>query len=293
MALYDKLTKGTAQPEASRMSAIEQVLQAKKGKVSAAPTLSQPSLSEQAVQDETASLLRQGAAQGGVQQATQQAEIQGQQQSLAQQADLRQQQYQANRQALDAQSGMQHRGIAAQEQMAGRNLDANKARKIDQINASASRALAQLAAESQLTTDDIFANFRRENKDLAARRDAAQLEQLGHILALQDQSYLDELNRIGERRRFYDKAEWAKEKQRLIYGENLNNVMNDLGFRRGEDIKDRQFQEQLAYMGAEDALKVAMAAIQDANNAAIASGVISGTKAGVSMYQESNKKEPK
>jgi hypothetical protein len=293
MSLYDKLTKGTAQPEASRMSAIEQVLQAKKGKASAAPTLGQPSLSEQAVQDETASLLRQGAALGGVQQATQQAEIQGQQQALTQQADLRQQQYQANRQALDAQSGMQQRGIAAQEQMAGRNLDANKARKIDQINASASRALAQLAAESQLTTDDIFANFRRENKDLAARRDAAQLEQLGHILALQDQSYLDELNRIGERRRFYDKAEWAKEKQRLIYGENLNNVMNDLGFRRGEDIKDRQFQEQLAYMGAEDALKVAMAAIQDANNAAIASGVISGTKAGVSMYQESNKKEPK
>jgi len=130
-------------------------------------------------------------------------------------------------------------------------------------------------------------SFKRENVALEARRDAAQLEQLGHVLALQDKAYLDELNRIGERRKLYDKANWEKEKRSVIYGANLSRIMEDLGFRRGEDIKDRNFQEQMTRIDLDTALSMAVQAAKDANTTAIASSIIStGSKAFDTAYSK-------
>jgi hypothetical protein len=155
------------------------------------------------------------------------------------------------------------------------------------MNSKASQALNNLSAEYGLNSDDIFSSFKRENVALEARRDAAQLEQLGHVLALQDKAYLDELNRIGERRKLYDKANWEKEKRSVIYGANLSRIMEDLGFRRGEDIKDRNFQEQMTRIDLDTALSMAVQAAKDANTTAMASSIIStGSKAFDTAYSK-------
>lgn len=275
MSIYDKLTANTTGTEPSQMSAIEKVLQAKKGKVGGAIS-GVPSLAEQAVKQDVAGQLKEGAVAGGIQNAMQQSGIQSQQAANVQAQQLQEQQYAQGQKGIESAAGMQLRGNIAGESMANRGIEASRTRKIDAINASASKILGQLAAEKQMTTDDIFSSFRQDNAELGARKDVAKLEQLGTILALRDQHYMDELQRIGDRRQLYDKTEYAKERQRLIYGDNLNSLMDQLKFQRGEDISDRQFRFNMAQMDANTAIELAMASVRDSNASAIASAAISG-----------------
>lgn len=273
MALFDKLTQ--QQPlQPSNQSAIEKVLQAKKGRVGGQTTGSL-NIAEQGIQAETQGQMRQQAAAGGVQQAGLAQDAQQQQQQLALQQQAQQQKGELATAGIESQAARQQRAISSQEQMQRQDLDAGLRRKIDLMNSKANQALSNLSAEYGLNSDDIFSSFKRENVALEARRDAVQLEQLGHVLALRDRAYLDELNRVGERRKLYDKANWEREKRGVIYGENLSRVMDDLGFRRGEDIKDRNFQEQVAYMDLDTALKMSIQAAKDANTTAMASSIIS------------------
>lgn len=283
MSIYDKLTANTASTEPSQMSAIEKVLQAKKGKMGGAVS-STPSLSEQAVNQDVKGQLREGAVAGGLQNAMQQSGIQSQQAANVQAKQLQEQQYAQGQQGIESAANMQLKGNISGESMANRGIEATRTRKIDAINANASKILAQLAAEKKMTTDDIFSSFRQDSAELDARKDVARLEQLGTVLALRDQQYMDELQRIGDRRQLYDKTEYAKERQRLIYGDNLNAMMDQLKFQRSEDITDRQFRFDMAKMNANQALEIAMAAIRDSNASAIASGAISATSTIATKY---------
>jgi hypothetical protein len=285
MALFDKLTQQQP-PLPSNQTAIEKVLQAKKGRVGG-QTTSSLNIAEQGVQADVQGQMRQQAAAGGLQQAALAQEAQQAQGQLALQQQAQQQKGELATAGIESQAARQQRGIASQEQMQRQDLDSGLRRKIDLMNAKASQALNNLSAEYGLNSDDIFSSFKRENVALEARRDAAQLEQLGHVLALQDKAYLDELNRIGERRKLYDKANWEKEKRSVIYGANLSRIMEDLGFRRGEDIKDRNFTEQMTKIDLDTALSMAIQAAKDANTTAMASSIIStGSKAFDTAYSK-------
>ena len=205
--------------------------------------------------------------QQGVQTAMQGAaanlQRQGLEQEIAQQSAAQQQQFNIQRQGVTGEATRNMGALAGQEQQQLVELDAAKQRKLRSINSQAEAQLRALSAQGRMDADDLFADFKRSTQELEFRQDAAQLEQLGTLLALQDRKYVDELNRIGERRKLYDQANWAKEKARIIYGETLDGLMRDLNFQRGEDVSNRDYQRQLAQVDIDTAIAMANAAMRD------------------------------
>lgn len=262
--LFDKLSsQQPAQLPVNNQSKIEQLLAAKSGKLGAAPAVASSNIGEQAVNDQANAALKQGAMTGALQGAAQNVQRQGLEQQISQAGAEQQQQYNLQKQNMTADQGRNLKQLAGQESMQLQELDAAKQRKLKGISAQAESQLRALSAQGQMEVDDIFADFARSNQELAFRKDAAQLEQLGTLLALQDRKYIDELNRIGEQRRLYDRVNWDKEKSRIIYGENLNNLMNELQFKRGEDIANRDYQRQLAALDIDTAIAMAQATMRD------------------------------
>lgn len=261
--LFDKL----AQPQAPQLptnqqSRIEQLLAAKKGK--AAPTAAPISnVGEQVAADQAKTALQQQGLQTALQGAAANVQRQGLEQDIAQQSAAQQQQFNIQRQGMAAEAGRNLSTLAGQEQLQTAEIDAAKQRKLRSINSQAESQLRALAAQGRIDVDDLFADFKRSNQELEFRQDAAQLEQLGTLLALQDRKYIDELNRIGERRKLYDQSNWAKEKSRVIYGETLDGLMRDLNFQRGQDVSNRDYQRQLAQIDIDTAIAMANAAMRD------------------------------
>jgi hypothetical protein len=260
--LFDKLSQPQTQLPVNNQSRIETLLAAKKGKMGqSAPAAS--NIVEQATQDQNKAQAKQAAVSTAIEGAGQQAQRTGLENQIQQAGAAQQQSFDLNRQGITADSSRNQAGLAAQEQSQNVELDAAKQRKLRGINAQAESQLRALAAQGRMEVDDLFADFARSNQELAFRKDAAQLEQFGTLLALQDRKYVDELNRIGEKRKLYDQSNWAKEKSRIVYGDNLDALMSDLQFKRGEDITNRDFQKQLASLDITTALEMARAAMRD------------------------------
>lgn len=272
--LFDKMSQPQTQLPVNNQSRIETLLAAKKGKVGqAAPAAS--NVLEQATQDQNKAQAKQAAVSTAIEGAGQLAQRTGLEGQIEQAGAAQQQAFDLNRQGITADASRNQGGLAAQEQMQNVELDAAKQRKLRGINAQAESQLRALSAQGRMEVDDLFADFARSNQELAFRKDAAQLEQLGTLLALQDRKYVDELNRIGEKRKLYDQTNWAKEKSRIVYGSNLDGLMNDLQFKRGEDITNREFQKQLASVDITTALEMARAAMRDEAQRDMASAGIS------------------
>jgi hypothetical protein len=266
--LFDKLSQTTNQLPENNQSRIETLLAAKKGKTAAAPT-GQSNIGEQVQQSQNAGALQQGAMTTAIEGMGQNVQRQGLENKIQEAGQAQQQQFDLARQTATAEQARNLGTLAGQESLQNQELDAAKQRKLQGISAQSESSLRNLAAQSQMEVDDIFANFERSDKELAFRRDGAQLEQLGTLLALQDRKYTDELNRIGESRKLYDQKSWNEEKARIIYGSNLDALMNDLNFKRGEDITNRAFQDQLSQISIDQALAMADAAMKDSQQKAM------------------------
>lgn len=261
--LFDKLSQPAApQLPTNQQSRIEQLLAAKKGKIAAAPA-PVSNVGEQVAGDQAKTALQQQGLQTAIQGAAANVQRQGLEQDIAQQGAAQQQAFDLQRQGMTAEANRNLGTLAGQEQMQTVELDAAKQRKLRSINSQAESQLRALAAQGRMDADDIFADFKRSNQELEFRQDAAQLEQLGTLLALQDRKYIDELNRIGEKRKLYDRSNWEKEKARVIYGETLDSLMRDLNFQRGEDVSNRDYQRQLAQIDIDTAISMAEAAMRD------------------------------
>jgi hypothetical protein len=261
--LFDKLSQPAApQLPTNQQSRIEQLLAAKKGKVAAAPA-PVSNVGEQVAGDQAKTALQQQGLQTALQGAAANVQRQGLEQDIAQQGAAQQQAFDLQRQGMTSEANRNLGTLSGQEQLQTVELDAAKQRKLRSINSQAESQLRALAAQGRMDADDIFADFKRSNQELEFRQDAAQLEQLGTLLALQDRKYIDELNRIGEKRKLYDRSNWEKEKARVIYGETLDSLMRDLNFQRGEDVSNRDYQRQLAQIDIDTAISMAEAAMRD------------------------------
>ncbi len=111
----------------------------------------------------------------------------------------------------------QQRGAA--EAAATDSANFQEGQQTEVINVKADQALRQLAADHDLTVDNIFRDFHKSEQDLAFRKDAAELEQRGFLLAMRDKSYIDELNRIGSERDLSDKLNFKEEMNRVVLGD--------------------------------------------------------------------------
>lgn len=297
--LFDKLEKklsgasNDVQLFAPQQAGIAGALRAKSGKGPGGGGVPAASnLGEQSAIGSAQSTLQQGAANAaiagaklGVAADTQAQKIAGAEAALANQAS------QANK-ALATQAQASGEQIQAQQDQAMAGLRADESRKVELLNHQASSQLKQLAADRGLTVDNLFRDFDFSERELAFRKDAARLEQLGFMMAMQDRAYLDELNRIGIERDLTDRIAYAEEMQNTIFGQNMSMVIDDLGFRRKLGDNQREWDRVLASMDLESAMAIAAAQARDANTTAMWSGGGAAVKAGIDYAVKKPAKSP-
>ena len=292
MSLYDELSKKLAggddedtPPIVGQQQSLAATLRAKTGKVAApGATPVASNLGEEAALGQASTAIGQQQAQGVVQAAGVQQAAQDQATQLAtQQAGLAAQR--RTGQAAIATAGTQaSEATASTEALATSQQDFNEQQHAEILETSADKQLRQLAADRGMTVYNIFRDADRENKDLAFRKDASDLEHKGRLLALRDKDYVAELNRVGQERDLKDKLNFQDEQQRLVLGDQMDALIQEIGFKDILNADQRTFNEKLARLDNHTMLQMANRAITDDNRRETVAGVNQVAKSGIQAY---------
>jgi hypothetical protein len=175
---------------------------------------------------------------------------------------------------------------AAATQSLATSLAGQEQRGIASATQQFTNKSADLASEGRAATDDVFAQFRQGTQELAFRQDQAQLEQVAQRLALQDKSYVDELNRIGTLRRLDDDNNWRSEMQRLTLGDKLSDVIANAKFTVDLNADQRAWDEQMSQLNSDTAWAVFQSELQSKNAGQTVQGLSGLAKTAVSAYQK-------
>ena len=106
---------------------------------------------------------------------------------------------------------------------------------------------------------------------------------------MRDKVYLDELNRIGQQRALQDEINFTDESRRLILGNEMYQLVDELGWRKDFDVDTRAFNERINQMTQENAYDVAQAEAMAANQRQMWKGIGDLGAAGID-YQKSEEK---
>jgi len=181
---------------------------------------------------------------------------------------------------------------SANEANALARTQAAETQTVERINNAASMQLKKLASEKQTNLNGMLDEFEHSNRELEFRKDSVELEQIGFLLAMRDQAYVDEIKRIGEERNLRSDLEFQKEMGDLVWGEELQRMMESLGFKSLTAAKDRDLKIELAGIDATTAMQMADALIKQANTQAIAEGGTTILKEGWDYYGKDKPAEP-
>ena len=291
--LLDQLNKGLNATPAPQQKQAEQVLKAKKGKATVASGPSGSSLAENQV------LAQAGAAQEqlrvqGVDAASaidaQADQVETQKRLATQELDNKEQNFNRN---LANQTTDTRESVESREEQVLSSLSAAEMRKTNEINNLADNQLKTLASQRQLALDDIFSSFEQSKKELEFRKDAAELEQLGFLMAMNDAAYVDELQAVAKERNLMDDQAYREEMLTVTLGDNFKNFLDEMGFREFYNEQGRINESELAKIDINSALQMAAAAARDANNQAIVGGVMGAGKAGMDYWVKEEEKDNK
>lgn len=128
---------------------------------------------------------------------------------------------------------------------------------VNEIQAAADKALANLASERKITSDDLWASFQQGNQDLAFRKDSAQLEQMAFTMALADKKYIQELEQIGALRRLENESNFRKELEGLVLDEQTKALITGQDWERLNQADIRAWEEAMANINIDAALAIA------------------------------------
>lgn len=271
-------------------SAISSAIAAKEGRTPTTP--SAPIASNQM----EASALNQ--ARGQTQQLQGQANLQAEQLNLQQTQQRAQDQ--AAKSALSANVQMEEQAQASKFNAAQSNLNAlrnmsnlrlsaEKEAQLKSMSHKANQALQDLASERRTTIDNLFSNFRMENADLAQRKDAFQLQQTAAAMALANEKYVTQINRIGAENNLYQQTQFDKEALRIELGNAFDSLVDNINWAADFAERQREFEKQMGALSNRDAYNIAMSAIEQQNKQTIANGIIQGASVAVKAYEGSAK----
>lgn len=288
-SLFDRLqTQLSAKPEGPKpqQQAIQKLVQAKTGKAGAGAGPAQSAMVEQAATGQAKQQLRAGemagrlkAEQLGLQEKELEQKITGREKGLeaAQRAGER---------GLATAATLKREAIEGEEELAGQRLSAQRQNQLFGINNTAEMQMRELATGRNISVDGIFSSFKRDSAALEDRKDAAKLEQLGFVMAMQDREYLDNLEQIATERDLRNQIVYEEEMNNLIWGAQLSSLMDDLDFKRGEDVKERDHQRQMAQIDIQSAIDMSRAMLEDEQTRQMWE---SGATAITTAYQQAEK----
>lgn len=236
-----------------------------------------------------------GPATSSIGQQVAQQQAQAQQQALTQQQDLQAQQLGRGIEAQEAQLGLQQKqlqartdqalkGIEAEEQMATERraaksdiadmqLSEQEAAFSEKVSNAYANRIADLASERGIVENNLLADFRRETASLEKDKQLAALSQLGHDLALADQRYVSQIQKIGALQGLRDDLEFQREADRLAFGGKLDILSERMDQQRILKADQREFAKMMSEIQLEDALKIAEEAQRAANTQSMVDGL--------------------
>lgn len=294
--LFEQFNQRLAEPEPQKdvQAQVQKVLGAGSGKAGGASTTP------------AASTLGQQAAQSQVQEAQQQQRLQGaitgaqlksqeQQQAARVKAETSKQDLLDDMAAQDrvVKETLALQQIAGAEQLATDKMSAERRMTINAMNNAARQKLAVLASDREATIEDLWSTFQRSEKDLGLRRDGAQIEQLGFIMALQDEQYTAELDRIGKRRMLEDEVQFEQEMLNTRLGNSMYSFMENMDFLEAFNADRRTYLDQLSKIDVNFAIKMAQAALDEENSAKAWQGGINVVTSGADAYLDYEDKKAK
>jgi len=291
--LLDQLNKGLNATPAPQQKQAEQVLKAKKGKATVASGPSGSSLAENQVLAQAGAAQEQLRVQGVDAASTidaQADQVETQKRLATQELDNKEQNFNRN---LANQTTDTRESIESREEQVLSSLSATEMRKTNEINNLADNQLKTLASQRQLALDDIFSSFEQSKKELEFRKDAAELEQLGFLMAMNDAAYVDELQAVAKERNLMDDQAYREEMLTVTLGDNFKNFLDEMGFREFYNEQGRINESELAKIDINSALQMAAAAARDANNQAIVGGIMGAGKAGMDYWVQEEEKDNK
>jgi hypothetical protein len=173
--------------------------------------------------------------------------------------------------------------------LAQKELEQRLALRSREMNQGFDRAVADLTTNRQIEVNDIFAQFRQSDTELRHRRDAAQVEQLGFLMALRDKEYVDEVRRVGTLRRLSDDLSFKREAFALAAGHQTEALIKEMGHQEWLTMSEAELMETLAGIDIDSAMSMANTAIRQANTEAVISGVSTLAAKGVDRYMDKPK----
>ncbi len=193
-------------------------------------------------------------------------------------------------------------GVRLDTQLQREDADSKKDRFLSQllsdeelttqkIQSTMQQSVQKMLSDKKINEDQIFSQYKQDNKELAFRRDAAELEQLGTTLALRDKDYMREINAIGQERDLQDDISFQREANRLVFGNKLNTLVEQIGWSEADASDERAFVEKLAQMDIDQAIAIADYAARSESIKSLISGATTIGTAGATKYFADEPKE--
>ena len=191
---------------------------------------------------------------------------------------------------LAAQSIGAREGMANQADIFRSGLTRREAMQRAEMASKFDQQIENFTSQMNISRDEMFADFERSNKELAFREDGAELEQRAFMLAMADQEYLEEMQAIWAKRNLSNQINYRKELMRVQMGNEVNNLLEELGWKESFAKNERDFAMEMKQMNIDEALRVANEVIKQENTQAIISGVtnIAGEAASYDYGSPSN-----
>lgn len=143
--------------------------------------------------------------------------------------------------------------------------------------------------QARLQSQQILGDLERNRGQLNLDKDKAQLEQLGHVLAMQDKRYVAELQNVGRKQRLDSDLGFREELTRSVLGSNTDLLKRQLNGQSILNADRRAFTNEMSKMNMATALEIANNEMRDAARAGQYSAATSVATAGIAAagkYQE-------
>jgi hypothetical protein len=199
-----------------------------------------------------------------------------------------QQQAQAQQETMAAQRQLTQQGqqAAAATGAAEQQLETQVRQQRKRLN-EREVGLREQAAQK---VDEVLTNYVQKKGEMDLAKDRAQAEQVGFMLRLSSEQYVERLRIEGSKARLNDRINFTEALQRAMFDEERKLLDENLRFKRLIGATERDFKEQVAEIDIESALAIAGARAQGANAAMKAeaiSGIVSGAaKTGSAIYDK-------
>lgn len=236
----------------------------------------------------------QQAAQGlGVQQQTSammQQQAQGDQAFAAAQQQ-QQRQFGVQQQAIQAQEQIQMQQREAQDQMASQQLRQQEQQARERMSNQYANQLAELTSQHGIVTNQILGGLGRARQELGADKFYAGLEQLGHIMAMSDRAYADEIVRVGQINNLKDEIAFKREATELAFGQSMEILKQTMDIQALINAEARETGRIVRQMKDDTAWELGMQAAKEESYKQMMQGMNSTAKASTKVDWESVLKE--